>query len=203
MRSRSARVMTTLMRNGRDRRSGNPLSATRAKSACFCSGPISGSHQGQQPKRLHSKAGYMAAPERFPETSDSPLHRGRRPYMALNGSVPRCNKWSGIGNAADPRRSLDGPPPLTHSESAAPLRERMRLAHFSRPTRRTVSLQSVGNLWAPTASDIEGPTDLDWVGLCFETEKPRCALDPCMAQERSNCLQIASAFQNVESLRPA
>jgi hypothetical protein len=27
----------------------------------------------------------------------------------------------------------------------------------------TVSLQSVGNLWAPTASDIEGPTDLDWV----------------------------------------
>src|ERR1700736_889883 len=41
--------MTTCMRNGRDRRSGNPLSATRAKSACFCSGPISGSHQGQQP----------------------------------------------------------------------------------------------------------------------------------------------------------
>ena len=65
------------------------------------------------------------------------------------------------------------------------------------------ALQSVGNLWAPTASDIEGPTDLDWVGLCFETEISRCALDSCMAQERSNCLQIASAFQNVESLRPA
>jgi hypothetical protein len=54
-----------------------------------------------------------------------------------------------------------------------------------------------------TASDIEGPTDLDWVGLCFETEISRCALDSCMAQERSNCLQIASTFQNVESLRPA
>src|SRR5208337_1275329 len=67
-RSRSARVMTT-----RDRRSENPRSATRAKSACFWLGPISGSHQGQQPKRLHSKAGYMAAPERFAETSDSPL----------------------------------------------------------------------------------------------------------------------------------
>src|ERR1700732_2889370 len=66
-----------------------------------------------------------------------------------------------------------------------------------------VSLQSVGNLWAPTASDIEGPTDLDWVSLCFETEISRCALDSCMAQKRSNCLQIASAFQNVESLRPA
>jgi len=57
--------MTTLMRNGRDRRSENPRCATRGKSACFWLGPISGSHQGQQPQRLHSKAGYMAAPERF------------------------------------------------------------------------------------------------------------------------------------------
>src|ERR1700738_4817190 len=65
------------------------------------------------------------------------------------------------------------------------LRERMRLTRFSRPTRRTVSLQSVGNLWAPTASDIEGPTDLDWVSLCFETEISRCALDSCMALELS------------------
>ena len=63
-----------------------------------------------------------------------------------------------------------------------------------------VSLQSVGKRWAPTASDIEGPTDLDWVSLCFETEISRCALDSCMAQERSNCLQIARTFQNVESL---
>jgi hypothetical protein len=58
-------------------------------------------------------------------------------------------------------------------------------------------------LWAPTASDIKGPTDLDWVCFCFKAEISRCALDSCMAQERSNCLQIASAFQNVESLRPA
>src|SRR5437763_15427118 len=57
--------MTTLMRNGRDRRSENPLGATRGKSACFWLGPISGAHQGQQPQRLHSNAGYMAAPERF------------------------------------------------------------------------------------------------------------------------------------------
>jgi hypothetical protein len=33
------RVMTTLMRNGRDRRSENPLRATRAKNACFWLGP--------------------------------------------------------------------------------------------------------------------------------------------------------------------
>src|SRR3954451_21553584 len=57
--------MKALMRNGRDRRSENLLRATRGKSACFWLGPISGSHQGQQPQRLHSKAGYMAAPERF------------------------------------------------------------------------------------------------------------------------------------------
>ena len=62
-------------------------------------------------------------------------------------------------------------------EPAAPLRERMRLTRFSRPTRRTSALQSVGKRWAPTASDIEGPTDLDWVSLCFETEISRCALD--------------------------
>src|SRR3984893_16614630 len=50
---------------------------------------------------------------------------------------------------------------LTHSEPTAPLRKRMRLTRFSRPTRRTVSLQSVGNLWAAAASDIEGPRALE------------------------------------------
>src|SRR5262249_12744893 len=83
-------VMKTLMRDGRDRRSENPRNATRAKNACFWLGPISGSHQGQQPQRLHSKAEYMAAPERFAKRSDSfPLHRGRRPYMALCNLGPR------------------------------------------------------------------------------------------------------------------
>src|ERR1700730_10639566 len=38
--------------------------------------PISGSHQGQRPKWLHLKAGYMAAPERFAETSDSSCTAG-------------------------------------------------------------------------------------------------------------------------------
>src|ERR1700704_1212986 len=65
--------MKTLMRNGRDRRSENPISATRGKNACFWLGPISGSHQGPQPERLHSEAEYMAAPERFAKTSDSSL----------------------------------------------------------------------------------------------------------------------------------
>jgi hypothetical protein len=79
-----------------------------------------------------------------------------------------------------------GPPPIIHSGPAAPLRERMRLTRFSRPTRRTVSLQSVGNLWAPTASDIEGPTDLDWVGLCF-TPSP---LATCSRAQRSPTLLL-------------
>src|ERR1700730_7068190 len=88
VRSRTARVMMTLMRNGRDRRSENPRSATRGKNACLWLGPIRGSHQGQRPQLLHSKAGYMAAPERFAKKSDSfPLNRGRRPYMARRVSA--------------------------------------------------------------------------------------------------------------------
>src|SRR6202022_3595323 len=59
--------MKTLMRNGRDRRSENPRCATRGKNACFWLGPISGSHQGPQPERLHLEAGYMAAPVSFRE----------------------------------------------------------------------------------------------------------------------------------------
>src|ERR1700724_1966631 len=81
--------MMTLMRNGRDRRSENPRSATRGKNACFWLGPISGSHQGQRPERPHSKAGYMAAPERFAKLKIRLWHRGLRPYMALSSN--RCN----------------------------------------------------------------------------------------------------------------
>ena len=57
--------------------------------------------------------------------------------------------------------------------------------------------------WATDTIDIEGSTDRNRVGLCFKTEISRCALDFRMAQERSNRLQIPSAFQNVESLRPS
>src|SRR6202022_4967518 len=60
----------------------------RGKNAVVLFGPISGSHQGPQPERLHLEAGYMAAPVSFRERSDSfPLHRGRRPYMARLGSA--------------------------------------------------------------------------------------------------------------------
>src|ERR1700730_6869275 len=80
------------------------------------------------------------------------------------------------------------------------------LADLSRHASRThkcPEVQAVPCLSAPIASDIEGATDLDWVGLGLETEISRCALDLRMAQERSNRLQIAGAFQDVESFRPA
>jgi len=33
--------------------------------------------------------------------------------MARSRGVPRCNKWPDIETAADPRRPLAGPPPMT------------------------------------------------------------------------------------------
>src|SRR6266403_4025555 len=122
--------------------------------------------------------------------------------------------WSGARTSSPASIAASAPLPAAFRSTARsfgsnarrrrPPRLRAAMGEAGIVTNTTdVSLQSVGNLWAPTASDIEGPTDLDWVSLCFETEISRCALDSCMAQERSNCLQIASAFQNVESLRPA
>src|SRR3974377_2063446 len=43
------------------------------RTRAFVWDPISGLHQGQQPKRLHSKAEYMAAPDRFAELYDFSL----------------------------------------------------------------------------------------------------------------------------------
>jgi len=64
---------------------------------------------------------------------------------------------------------------------------------------------SEGNQWGRrffTESNVECSTDLDWIRVGFQAEKSRRALNPQVAQERTNCLQIASAFQNVESLGP-
>src|SRR5262245_10232238 len=112
--------MKTLMRNGRDRRSENPLCATRGKSACLCLGPISGSHQGPQPERLHSEAEYMAAPERFAKTSDSfLLHCGRRPYMARSGRSTMSAPMSAPGGKRKccKRDRSDAPDPMSDMSS--------------------------------------------------------------------------------------
>ena len=88
----NCRVMTTLMRNGRDRRLGKPvkghailertlLVGTRSADHIRASG-----HSGCIAMEVHfsirKQAGYMAAPERFANVRFF-LHRGRRPYMAL------------------------------------------------------------------------------------------------------------------------
>ena len=57
--------------------------------------PISGSHQGQRPQRPHSKAVYMAAPERFAEMSDfslaprAPSIHGTSLHFAIAKAVGR------------------------------------------------------------------------------------------------------------------
>src|ERR1700688_4342792 len=60
--------MKTLMRNGRDRRSENPSWATAKKERVVMLGTDQRITSGPAAKRLHSKAGYMAAPERFAES---------------------------------------------------------------------------------------------------------------------------------------
>src|ERR1700730_3991212 len=108
--------MKTLMRNGRDRRSENPLWATRGKNARLRLGPISGSHQGPQPERLHLEAGYMAAPVSFREKvrffslapRAPPIHGTKCAFghvrygAALGGSaeVTRGLLWIGLGEPA-------------------------------------------------------------------------------------------------------
>jgi hypothetical protein len=56
------------MRNGRDRRSENPFWATAKKERVVLFGTDQRITSGPAAKRLHSKAGYMAAPERFAES---------------------------------------------------------------------------------------------------------------------------------------
>src|SRR5262247_3665853 len=89
------------------------------RARAFGRDPISDSHQGQRPARLHSKAGYMAAPETLRADVRFLLHRGRRPYMALlsHGLIPalrpllrviRTSRGCRRMTDFDPERSLAG-----------------------------------------------------------------------------------------------
>src|SRR5712671_2510054 len=82
--------MKTLMRNGRDRRSENPFWATAKKERVVLFGTDQRITSGPAAKRLHSKAGYMAAPERFAE-SQIPL-APRAP--SIHGPRRRCRSPS-------------------------------------------------------------------------------------------------------------
>src|SRR6202051_3624406 len=60
--------MTTLMRNGRDRRSENPFLGHAKKERVSLFGTDQRITSGPAAKRPHSKAEYMTAPERFAES---------------------------------------------------------------------------------------------------------------------------------------
>jgi len=126
--------MKTLMRNGRDRRSENPLCATRAKSACSCLGPISGSHQGPRPQRLHSEAGYMAAPERFAQTSNFPLAPRAPSIHGTTRPLYRSLESTAIHGKRTPERSRT----IAIGPAGGDLAERILLRGWPRSLRARV-----------------------------------------------------------------
>src|SRR6516165_4460282 len=65
VRPRTAGVMKTLMRNGRDRRSENPLLGHAKIERVLLIGTDQRITSGPAAKRPHPKAEYMTAPERF------------------------------------------------------------------------------------------------------------------------------------------
>ena len=94
MRSRTAGVMTTLMRNGRDRRSGKPVKCHARKERVLLFGTRSADYI-----RASGQSGRIQRPNTWLHPNASlkcpifPLHRGRRPYMALRvirRDAPSC-----------------------------------------------------------------------------------------------------------------
>jgi len=96
VRPRTAGVMKTLMRNGRDRRSENPLLGHAKIERVLLIGTDQRITSGPAAKRPHPKAEYMTAPERFAdgqiplapravavgtEISLRPPHRSRRALL--------------------------------------------------------------------------------------------------------------------------
>src|SRR6266404_5515216 len=92
--------MKTLMRNGRDRRSENPFLGHARKERVSLFGTDQRITSGPAATRLHSKAEYMTAPERFadsqiplapraPSIHDSqiPLAPRAPPIHALKGRI--------------------------------------------------------------------------------------------------------------------
>ena len=112
----TCRVMTTLMRNGRDRRSGKPvmghailerpiLVGTRSAdhirasshSGCIATGQASTRKTGRS--EIHGCTRSLAG-MRF----NSSCHRGRRPYMAHHVVSLRCGIWPPSGQYRTLRR---------------------------------------------------------------------------------------------------
>src|SRR5262244_3492290 len=81
--------------------------------------PISGSHQGQRPQRPHSKAAYMAAPERFAEMSDFFL-APRAP--SIHGTKRRTTTTQRLRSLLDVERTWSTATPPLHSPLVTHLR---------------------------------------------------------------------------------
>jgi hypothetical protein len=113
VRTRTAGVMTTLMRNGRDRRLGKPVKGHAILERALLVGTRSADHI-----RASGHCGCIAMEvsppfENRPDTWLHPnasqivgflLHRGRRPYMALSVTSLRCKSLVAIGSTADKLR---------------------------------------------------------------------------------------------------
>src|SRR5882762_6919685 len=102
--------MKTLMRNGRDRRSENPFLGHARKERVSLFGTDQRITSGPAATRLHSKAEYMTAPERFAD-SQIPLaprapsiHDPEPDLLASAMRPPRLQKYttSGILAASSP-----------------------------------------------------------------------------------------------------
>ena len=111
MRSRTARVMTTLMRNGRDRRSENPFwadaiarvpgwdrSADHIRASGHCGCIATEAILQAKIGRIHGCTRTLRRKVRFL------LHRGRRPYMALFRQIAALHHFGRKRGAADKQR---------------------------------------------------------------------------------------------------
>src|SRR5262249_27874157 len=115
-------VMTTLMRNGRDRRSGKPVKCHARKERVLLVGTRSADHI-----RASGHSGRIQRPHTWLHPNVSlrcpifPLHRGRRPYMALTRGRPDRSWMSGpLGHHSNDARGTT----ITKDPTACPHRRR-------------------------------------------------------------------------------
>ena len=158
MRSRTAGVMTTLMRNGRDRRSGKPVKCHAILERELLFGTRSADYI-----RASGHSGRIQRPNTWLHPNASlkcqifPLHRRRRPYMALSDASPRCKTMSGLGATTDIGRrcGVDGSvanDPKATSSVSVPWVDDIGKSR-QRPRRRLQSARQCCNLRTPRSED--------------------------------------------------
>ncbi len=109
MRSRTARVMTTLMRNGRDRRSENPLWADAILERVFLvgtdqritSGPAATAAASPWGKPPRENRPYTWLHPNASQKSQIPLATRAPSIHGPSRRLPRCNDLVAIGGIAD------------------------------------------------------------------------------------------------------